>query len=115
MNLDGIKIERTDIQMGLVYSNDTGETRLVVSASFARNGRPSFVQWRTNDQDLDRTRKSHGSCTIPAFAKWAVSSRAASQEDWAAFEHVENRRRWRANDRKAIVRIKKELRATGKI
>lgn len=115
MNLGDIKMEKTEIQMGLVYSNDTGETRLVVSASFARKGRPSLVQWRTNDPDLDGTRKSHGSCTIPAFAKWAVSSRVASQDDWAAFEHVENRRRWHANDRKAIVRIKKELRATGKI
>lgn len=105
-------MDKAEIKFNFVYSNADGESRLVVSVSppsGSLNRCPSLVTWRTSNPELNPTQKSHGSCTVEAFAKWAVNRRAATDQDRAAFETVENRRRWRSSDKKAVALIRRRM------
>ena len=59
---------------------------------------------------LPKGAKAQGSAALSSFRRWAVRGRKASAEDWAAFEKIERQRAWAAQDRKAIVRIKRRMR-----
>lgn len=109
-------MDKAEIRLNFVYSNADGESRLVVgvsppSGSLHRG--PSLVKWRTSNPELNQAQKSHGSCTVEAFVKWAVNLRAATAQDWAAFDAVENSRRWRISDKKAVARIRRGMHLQG--
>lgn len=73
---------------GYVYSNHTGENRLVVSI------RDPVVVWRTIDPNAPKGAKIQGSATSISFLRWAVAMRDSTEEDWNAFAEVERRRKW---------------------
>ena len=95
------------IQMGLVYENEAGEQRLVVSVDHGR-ANPVAV-WRTPNPNLPKGAKAQGSATVASFRRWAVKMRKATPEDWSAFQQVERRRVWNKRDTEAIRRIKQSL------
>lgn len=100
--------EAPAIQVGFVYENDAAEQRLVVSINRGRED--PVVIWRTADPRLPKGAKAQGSATLSSFQRWAVRGRKASAEDWAAFAKIERQRAWAAQDRKALVRIKRRMR-----
>lgn len=95
------------IQHGHVYVTATGHERLIASMSYPR-GPNSLVQWRSVDVFLDPGEKSHGSCTARAFARGVVAQRKATQEDWVAFAETERRRKWRAQNKRAMTKYKRQ-------
>lgn len=108
MNLVNQPIE---IKIGGVYSNPEGEQRLVVSSG--RGGSNPVVIWRTIDPNLPKGTKAQGSATLPSFRRWATSMREGTKADWDAFQLVERRRQWEAEDAKLIRKFKlKRMRAT---
>lgn len=88
------------IRMDTVYTNSSGEQRLVVSVT--GTGKNAVVEWRTADPNLTRGCKAHGSVTIFNFRRWAVSMRDACQDDRSAFHEVQGKRRWRKEERRWV-------------
>lgn len=107
-----------DIKLGYVYANNAGEERLVVSVSHVlySSAKPRragaaqpVVAWRTVDPSLPVGQKAQGSATLLSFRRWAVSSRIASAEDWAAFQTLKSKRYWASSDKAAARQIRKKL------
>lgn len=103
-------LQSEDIKFGNVYRSESGETRLVTSVSNSVGKQPVVI-WRTASPTLQATQKSHGSCTVLSFRKWAVSFVPAKKEDWEAFAAATRHREHRNADKKAISRYRKAMRA----
>jgi len=95
-----------DIRIGGVYTNHSGEHRLVVSSG--RGSSNPVVIWRTIDPKLPKGVKAQGSATLVSFQRWAVSMRESTKADWDAFQEVERRREWQAEEAKLIRKIKRK-------
>lgn len=95
-----------EIKIGGVYTNITGEQRLVVSSG--RGSSNPVVIWRTIDPNLPKGVKAQGSATLVSFQRWAVSVRESTKADWDAFPEVERRRQWAAEDAKLVIQIKRK-------
>lgn len=89
-----------------MYTNITGEQRLVVSSG--RGSSTPVVIWRTIDPELPKGAKAQGSATLASFQRWAVSMRESTKADWDAFQEVERRRQWEAEDAKLVRQIKRK-------
>lgn len=99
-----------EIKSGNVYRAENGEARLVFSVSVGTStGKQPIVIWRTASASLQATQKSHGSCTVSSFRKWAVSVVPATKEDWEAFAVAMRSREHRNADKTAIARYRKAM------
>lgn len=99
-------IQEIEIKIGGVYTDITGDHRLVVSSG--RGSSNPVVIWRTIDPNLPKGIKAQGSATLASFQRWAVSMRESTKADWDAFQEVERRRQWEAEDAKLIRQIKRK-------
>lgn len=95
-----------EIKIGGVYTNIDGEQRLVISSG--KGSSNPVVIWRTIDPKLPKGAKAQGSATLASFQRWAVSMREGTKGDWDAFQEVERRRKWEAEDAKLVRQIKRE-------
>lgn len=102
----GGQISVVRINPYFVYANVDGEQRLVVSVD--RRNETDVVVWRTADPKLPDGAKAQGSATLGSFLRWAVSMRKAQKEDVDAFEEVAFRRRWMREERRFVLKNRKQ-------
>jgi len=95
-----------EIKIGGVYTSIAGEHRLVTS--FGRGSSNPVVIWRTIDPSLPKGVKAQGSATLASFQYWAVSMRESTKADWDAFQEVERRREWQADEARFIRQFKRK-------
>lgn len=95
-----------EIRFGCVYSDASGEVRLVTGISDRESKKPVVI-WRTANSSLGDTQKSHGSCTVDSFRKWASSYVSAENVDWEAFAVVMRKRERNKSDNQAKARFRK--------